>query len=948
MKSRLLLFLICLLLIIWAIACTSEQSAEAESKGNPLTALAQKDAVTVGPPDNMQALLASKMAKLYEGYQVTVDEEGHAVIALSDNYVVELLRDGNLELQKAELDEDSLLLAFAQNGGISLNSFNPDKAIESRLQITSDYLVVTATGTMFLVMEEENTPLKWVVALPDPDSRLHVTANNTTAPVPAGQAVWIAPIGPPGPVFEAKMSEVITWIENLRNTGTVPALGEVVWNPANIEVPIGELPDSISVSDTVVLNGVGFEFDPQGFYEKTDCNGDGLQDLHVQNGRVQLDFRQVIGQVRNISVTLVNHQPDTPLNLTGFNPADVIISEAQMTTTQGNNTQALILYSPAQPFHYADLEISEACLAEIKLIPPDETPETTPEPPIPTSPTNTATPTPTSNACSVEPPDGWVQYAVQTGDTLFNLSNRTSTSIDAIMSTNCLQDTVIHIGQILWLPFIPPTITPATVVPRPCQVAAKIADPTYLVNVSATNLNDDTNYNVFINGSNVGELNASDGNQASDQFFIPEADRNSLQLTVGLTMSANEGVLCTTTIDNIPYTPCVNYIAGTGGIVPTPPGTTAQVIPSISVSNVVPDQSVTIQTYNFPANLNFTACMHYMGTQGVGGTNVGSLNSGAGGSFRVTFPIPDYLKGEEQIAIRLENAQGFYAYTWFWNKLNVTNIPLGDADFDNLSDDEEINIYKTDPDNQDTDGDNIIDGDEVNIYQTNPLASDSDEDTLSDDNELFEYGTNPNAADTDGDGYSDGEEVYPLFSDPLDPYDPGYPDADGDGLSDQNEDEFGTDPENPDTDGDQLKDGEEVNVYMTDPLSIDTDSDTIQDGIEVFEFKTNPNADDTDADEISDPNELFELGTDPNAADTDGDGYSDGEEIYNIGSDPLDPLDPDGVTQVSPLEHIVQSGETLYGISLKYGIAWQDIAEFNHLTTPYVPYVGQSLLIPQN
>jgi len=59
-----------------------------------------------------------------------------------------------------------------------------------------------------------------------------------------------------------------------------------------------------------------------------------------------------------------------------------------------------------------------------------------------------------------------------------------------------------------------------------------------------------------------------------------------------------------------------------------------------------------------------------------------------------------------------------------------------DTDNDDLTDAEEINTYKTDPNKADTDGDGLSDSEEVNKYKTNPLT-----------------------VDTDGDGYTDGAEV---------------------------------------------------------------------------------------------------------------------------------------------------------------------------------------------
>jgi hypothetical protein len=90
-------------------------------------------------------------------------------------------------------------------------------------------------------------------------------------------------------------------------------------------------------------------------------------------------------------------------------------------------------------------------------------------------------------------------------------------------------------------------------------------------------------------------------------------------------------------------------------------------LPTITILSVIQDQSVVIQTAGFPAGQNFTVTMGDMGTLGVNGTNVGQTDSGGGGSIQATYAIPAALQGKSQIAIRLQSAQGFFAYNWFWN-----------------------------------------------------------------------------------------------------------------------------------------------------------------------------------------------------------------------------------------------------------------------------------------
>lgn len=91
-------------------------------------------------------------------------------------------------------------------------------------------------------------------------------------------------------------------------------------------------------------------------------------------------------------------------------------------------------------------------------------------------------------------------------------------------------------------------------------------------------------------------------------------------------------------------------------------------IPTISILSVSPDVSVTIRTANYPANDTFNVYMNYMGTRGLGGIKVDTITSGSGGSFDKTFTIPDALKGQKQIAIRLESPNsGYFSYNWFYN-----------------------------------------------------------------------------------------------------------------------------------------------------------------------------------------------------------------------------------------------------------------------------------------
>jgi hypothetical protein len=89
--------------------------------------------------------------------------------------------------------------------------------------------------------------------------------------------------------------------------------------------------------------------------------------------------------------------------------------------------------------------------------------------------------------------------------------------------------------------------------------------------------------------------------------------------------------------------------------------------PTFSITAVVRDQTVAIQTNNLPADQSFDVRMGVYGNLGWG-YFVTTINSGGGGSRSYEIAIPSQLAGLDRIAIRIDSwGREYYAYNWFWN-----------------------------------------------------------------------------------------------------------------------------------------------------------------------------------------------------------------------------------------------------------------------------------------
>jgi LysM repeat protein len=90
-------------------------------------------------------------------------------------------------------------------------------------------------------------------------------------------------------------------------------------------------------------------------------------------------------------------------------------------------------------------------------------------------------------------------------------------------------------------------------------------------------------------------------------------------------------------------------------------------IPAITIVEVNEGDSVKISGVRFPAKKELTVLMGKLGTQGLNGVEVDTVKTEKDGSFTATFKIPKELRDGNEIAVRVQDGSGYYAYNWFDN-----------------------------------------------------------------------------------------------------------------------------------------------------------------------------------------------------------------------------------------------------------------------------------------
>lgn len=401
-----LLFPILLLLLS---ACTGNGTPE---PANFVQANADRTNVTVRLAGSEQFLPPPENARLQTGDSLNVDEGGRALLRFSDFLTIEVLRQGNLSVRELGIEEQSALAVFGQSGGAFVNELEPGAAgVERRVTVESDFAVITATGTRFMVVKESNSPLEWVFGLDAQADDLMVQAINdpsradpTVKEVSSGVARWIAPVGEPSAGIDYDAAAVNAWITAVSQGAQVPEVGTVLWPHADERMNTGMMTEPLEPGMQMDLGGVQLSAAAEsalgrGRYIVRDCNSDGIDDVFVQNGLIRLDFRALLSRVQRLDVTLMAWETPATGSVAVIDPGVEMINREsfEIPPMQG----AIISLQADEPYHYAEIAIANGCFLGFSLTPPDNenarrdpVPAVDAWPPRPVDPTPTASPTP--------------------------------------------------------------------------------------------------------------------------------------------------------------------------------------------------------------------------------------------------------------------------------------------------------------------------------------------------------------------------------------------------------------------------------------------------------------------------------------------------------------------------------------------------------------------------
>lgn len=314
------------------------------------------------------------------GDGVEVDQQGWATLRYKDLWTVKVERGAGLTITNVTGDPSNLAAQARLRSGALFNNFDPAKVANLELSVDGDLAKVVIRNATVAIVEEATTPLQWAIVLSSSlpagtASPVEVTANDVTTPAFAGTAIWAAPVGPPSQPIAVDPAQVEQWFANLENGIPQPEIGEILLPPADLEANVCAQPSQLEPDVPFDMEGVAVTLAPESAfgpasYWTEDCNQDGLPDLAMRNGSLQLDFRGLPARVRALDVPLVNRAEGDAGFLAVLDPA-VQEVERQAPAPQVGQEQLLSLRSaPGSPYHYAELALKDGCFLGVSLTPP--------------------------------------------------------------------------------------------------------------------------------------------------------------------------------------------------------------------------------------------------------------------------------------------------------------------------------------------------------------------------------------------------------------------------------------------------------------------------------------------------------------------------------------------------------------------------------------------------
>ncbi|MCB9100044.1 MAG: hypothetical protein H6632_10920 [Anaerolineales bacterium] len=373
---------------IWLAACTANnvvlgpdqtlyQNGQDE---NRIVLEAARDGVFAGQGEQRRAVRVLEQAPLAPDQAAAVDHDGRALVRVGEQLTMELLKGSEVRVEEYLPEAETVEMEIRQNGGIVIFDLAEDANRQQRLTVQTTYALVQATGTRFAVITEAENGLEWIVALEAKAGDLQVTAGDATETLTTGEARWVTPVGAPGPVIASgKNGEA--WLGQARNSDPEVMLSELLLAPANILADTGGItylvpPGTPFEFGRDTQGAVTVTFDPQGIfgspsYTLEDCNGDGVQDVAVVNGVIDLDFNAVQARVQALDVGVFNRTAAGNGSLQVFDAVDDEIGRVLLDAGPGEIKTLSLRHQ--RFFYRARLALGDACFLGLSLTPPGET-----------------------------------------------------------------------------------------------------------------------------------------------------------------------------------------------------------------------------------------------------------------------------------------------------------------------------------------------------------------------------------------------------------------------------------------------------------------------------------------------------------------------------------------------------------------------------------------------